>query len=174
MVEAEARPWRTVESELAIGKLRIAAPGAETRLSAALGCATPEAGRMTGDPTLACLRVGPFEWLLLGDRATVEPALDRASAAFASDLALILDMTHGSHVLSLSGPRAIERVAAYCDLDLRPTAFPAGSATRTRFGDVAVTLVRLNDLPTFWLIADQSHADYLRRLLDHGASPSKN
>lgn len=157
------------EMGLGIGKLRTTARDADARIAEALAFAAPEAGRMTGDGQLSCLRLAPHEWLVVGSAAAVREALARLTDALAGELALILDMTHAGEIVMLSVPHAVERIAAYCELDLRPAAFPTGSATRTRFGDIAVTLARMDDQSSFCLIADQSHADYLRRLLDHAA-----
>lgn len=170
MAEFVARAWHRVDADKGIGKLRTSASEASTRLAQALGIAAPEAGRMTRAGDLACLRLGPHEWLVVGPCDDVRAALDRLAQAFAGDLALILDMTHGAAMWQLTGAQGLARIAAYCELDLRPDAFPSGSATRTRFGDVAVTLARLDDQPSFWLIADQSHADYLALLFEHGAT----
>lgn len=170
MSDPTLKPWCAVERNYALGKLRIVAGDVDARLTQALGFAAPDAGRHTGDATLACLRAGPHEWLVLGSVSAVTAALARIGDAFREDLALILDMSHGALLLRLSGHQAIERIAAYCDLDLHPQAFATGHATRTRFGDVAVTIARTDDQPGFWLIADQSHSDYLMRLLDHGVA----
>lgn len=155
--------------DIGIGKVRISAPDVETRLSQALGLAAPAAGRLTRDDHLICIRLGPGEWLVVGGGAEVRAALARIDAAFRDELALVLDMSDGGLLLRLSGASAVERIAAYSDLDLHPASFPTGHATRTRFGDVAVTLARIGDAPDYWLIADHSHADYLALLLRHGA-----
>jgi len=171
---SERRPQRcwVVEDDFGIGKVRIAMPDANARLSRALDLESPVAGRMTRDDHLACIRLGPHEWTVIGSADAVQAALARVGASFRDDLALALDMSHGGILLRLSGPQAINRIAAYCDLDLHPASFATGHATRTRFGDVAVTLARLDDRPSFWLIADRSYAEYLMLLLGHGAPAS--
>lgn len=121
------------------------------------------------DDRLACIPLGPQEWTIIGSADAVQAALTRVAEAFREDLALVLDMSHGAALLRLSGPQAIGRIAAYCDLDLHPASFPTNHAARTRFGDVGVTLARLDDCPSFWLIVDQSYAEYLTLLLDHDA-----
>lgn len=168
---APQRCWH-VEEDFGIGKVRIAAPDADARLSRALGLESPSAGRMTRDDRLACIRLGPQEWTVIGSTGGVQATLTRIVDAFRNDHALVLDMSHGGLVLRLAGPQAIGRIAAYCDIDLHPASFPTDHATRTRFGDIAVTLARLDDRPSFWLIADQSYAEYLTLLLGHDAPPS--
>ncbi len=168
MAELKPQPWNVAAENIGLGKLRIVAPDAEARLGAALGLPCPAAGRVTRDDHFGCIRIGPHEWLVTGDTATVQAALARASDAFRDDLALILDISHGGVVLQLSGAAAVERIAAYCDIDLHADSFPSGHATRTRFGDVAVTLARIDDRPSYWLIGDQSLTDYLKLLLAHG------
>ena len=102
----------------------------------------------------------------------MQEALNRVEDAFADELALVLNMSDGGLLLRLSGPQALERIAAYCDLDLDADVFGTGHATRTRFGDIAVTLARIDDQPSFWLAADQSYSHYLMLLLAHGAPAS--
>lgn len=173
MPEAKSQPCWTAETDFGVGKIRIVAPDAEERLSRILKLPSPAACRMTRDDRLACIRLGPHEWTIAGDAATVHAALANIEEAFGDDLALVLDMSHGAILLRLSGAEGTGHIAAYCDLDLHPTSFPTGHATRTRFGDVAVTLARLDDRPSFLLIGDQSYAAYLTLLLGHGAATSR-
>ncbi|MCP3732722.1 hypothetical protein M9978_20090 [Sphingomonas sp. MG17] len=166
---AEIVAPRTSEIGVGIGKVRLLADDVETRLGAALGLQVPAAGRRTSNGALSCIRQGPAEWLLVGEQDLVCAALDRVAERFSDDVCLAVDMSDGAVVTNLVGARAVERLAAYCDLDLDPTAFGIDHATRTRFGDVSVTLARLADGDSYWLIGDQSHAPYIDRLLDHGA-----
>lgn len=172
MSDLRSSPWSVAEQDIGIAKLRIVAPDAEARLSDALNLPSPAAGRMTRSDHIACLRLGPNEWLVIGNDTDMRSAMARTGEAFHGDLALMIDMTHGSVLMYLSGPQAIERLSAYCDLDLHPERFRTGHATRTRFGDIAVTLARIDDRPSFWMIGDQSYAGYLAHLLDHGALPA--
>jgi heterotetrameric sarcosine oxidase gamma subunit len=173
MAELESLQWPVVERDFGVGKVQIVgAPDLAARLADALGFAPPTAAnRISQDARMGCAWVAPHEWLLVGDADAVGSATDRIDAAFRDDaLALVLNVSQGSTAWRLSGAQAIDRLAAYCPIDLHPDAFPTGSATRTRFGDIGVFLTRIHDCPSFWLVADQSYADYVTHLLDHGVA----
>ncbi len=172
---AEFKPLQSpmVEHDFGVGKVQIV--GAEdvtARLTAALGFAPPTAAnRISRNADMGCASVAPHEWLLVGDAAAVGDATDRIEAAFRDDaLALVLNVSQGSTAWRLSGAPAIDRLAAYCPIDLTADAFPTGSAARTRFGDIGIFLTRIDDRPSFWLVADQSYATYVTHLLDHGVT----
>jgi len=173
MAELKPLQWPVVERDFGVGKVQIAgARDADARLADALGFEPPmAANRIALDGQLGCTRIAPHEWLLLGDAGAVAAAIDRIEAAFQGDpLALILNVSAGSTAWRLSGAQAIDRLSAYCPIDLHEDAFPTGSATRTRFSDIGVFLARIHDRPNFWLVADQSYADYVTHLLDHGVT----
>ena len=157
----------TTETDVGVIKLRTIATDADALLTRALGFSPPLLGAVRTRHGVYCARVGPHEWLMIGANDALGETHDRLAAAFDGARTLLIDMSHGSHVLRFEGPGAIDRINAYCDLDLE--AFSTGAAGRTRFGDIPIVLVRLDDRPTFWLIADQSYADYLDLLVRHGA-----
>lgn len=172
---AELNPLQSpvIERNFGVGKVQIAgAANLVTRLTDALGFTPPTtANRISQTAQMGCASVAPHEWLLVGDADAVGTATDRIETAFRDEeMALVLNVSHGSTALRLSGAQAIDRLAAYCPIDLHPDAFPTGSATRTRFGDIGVFLARIHDRPSFWLVADQSYAAYVTHLLEHGVT----
>ncbi|OYD83826.1 sarcosine oxidase subunit gamma [Azospirillum brasilense] len=136
-------------------------PSPEWRATAAgvLGAAPPEQPGAAGrSPIADILWLGPDEWLVLGNGPnSLAPALLRAGLAAA-------EVGDGLPELALSGPRAREVLAGGTALDLHPSAFPAGRATRTRLGRIGILLQRAEDGgdgPVFRLHVERPWAGYL-------------
>lgn len=124
-----------------------------------LGIAPPEQpGIPARSPIADVLWLGPDEWLVLGSGPnSLAPALLRAGLAAA-------EVGDGLPELALSGPRAREVLAGGTALDLHPSAFPAGWATRTRLGRIGILLQRAEDGgdgPVFRLHIERSWAGHL-------------
>ncbi|TWA63976.1 sarcosine oxidase subunit gamma [Azospirillum brasilense] len=124
-----------------------------------LGVAPPEElGAAARSPLADILWLGPEEWLVLGHGPdSLAPALLRAGLAAA-------EVGDGLPDLELSGPRARDVLAGGTALDLHPSAFPVGWATRTRLGRIGVLLQRVEDGgdgPVFRLHVERPWAGYL-------------
>jgi len=143
-------------------------PGAGEALAAALRAAgvaaVPLPGQMLGpgqDPGSAALWRSPSEvTLLAGHRA----AADAAMAALGNAaLACAVDQSDGTLALDLQGPQVdalLQRLVDSHSLPMTP-----GSATRVRWADIAVTLVRQAP-ERIWLLADRCHEHYLANWLN--------
>lgn len=139
-----------------------------------LGVVPPEQpGVPAHSPVADILWLGPDEWLVLGTGpGSLAPILLRAGLAAA-------EVGDGLPDLELSGPRSRDVLAGGTALDLHPSAFPAGRATRTRLGRIGVLLQRVEDGgdgPVFHLHVERPWAGYLwswlaDEALDH---PSNN
>ncbi|QCO06256.1 sarcosine oxidase subunit gamma [Azospirillum argentinense] len=134
-----------------------------TAAAGVLGVAPPEQpGTPARSPIADVLWLGPDEWLVLGSRSgigpgSLAPALLRAGLAAA-------EVGDGLPDLELSGPRARDVLAGGTALDLHPSAFPAGWATRTRLGRIGVLLQRVEDGgdgPVFRLHVERPWAGHL-------------
>ena len=124
-----------------------------------LGVAPPvQPGAAARSPVADILWLGPDEWLVLGSGPdSLAPALLRSGLAAA-------EVGDGLPELELSGPRAREVLAGGTALDLHPSAFPVGWATRTRLGRIGVLLQRAEDGadgPVFRLHVERPLAGYL-------------
>jgi sarcosine oxidase, subunit gamma len=112
------------------------------QLTAAHGVTLPAAGRCAARNTRLALSVRPGRWLLL-----TPPALPGSTAARWSEaltgLGAALDLSGALAALLLAGPAVREMLARGCRLDLRPEAFPTGSAAATIMVQVPVTLAAL-------------------------------
>lgn len=118
------------------------------RLAFQVDSATVEAGAMeAGFPALpACLRativdrtsllrLGPDEWLLLGEAEF--SALMREMAGSGA-----IELSHGYAGIVWNGPRTMLALAAGCPLDMHLRAFPRGMVTRTLYGKCDIVLWR--------------------------------
>jgi len=111
------------------------APRVGERIGIALPSSILTSNPAEGDGWRA-LRLGPDEWLLIGQ---ADATLDSNSAQDAHSL---VDIGSRNLGLNLSGTSAAELLAAGCPLDLCDDVFPAGSCTRTLFGKVQIVLER--------------------------------
>ena len=97
--------------------------------------------------------LGPDEWLLIGGDAPV--ALPAG----------MVDVSHRSAGIEISGPFAAEALNAFVALDLAETAFPVGMCTRTVLGKAEVVLWRTG-AERFRLDVARSFAPYVWACLE--------
>jgi heterotetrameric sarcosine oxidase gamma subunit len=90
----------------------------------------------------AALWLGPDEWLAIAPEGASDLAA-QARKATADHPASIVDVSHRSRTLEITGPRAALCLNAFCALDLDPSAFPVGMCTRTRLGQAEIVLWRI-------------------------------
>jgi sarcosine oxidase, subunit gamma len=139
---------------LLLGDARVAG----FRLDMAIHRRTASAGR-------AAMRLGPDEWLLSAcENESAEIARD-VEAALAGRQFSLVNIGHGQTGLAVSGARAVQIVNAGCPLDLAPSTFPTGCATRTLVGKCEAILSRVDDTPTFEIECARSFATYLHDFL---------
>jgi heterotetrameric sarcosine oxidase gamma subunit len=142
-----------------------------SRTAAPTGDLPSHVGQCEGtDPAFLCL--GPNEWLAI--TASKEPPwlsqLLRAEAG--ATQAVAYDLTDGLVVLRLTGTAAPWLLGKLSCLDFTAGRTQGRHCTRTRLGDVAVTIHHHrpgNDDWAFDLIADRSIAAYLWSLLQASA-----
>ena len=90
----------------------------------------------------AALWLGPDEWLVVAPEGASDLAAQATKAA-ADHPASIVDVSHRSRTLEITGPRAAWCLNAFCALDLDMSAFPVGMCTRTRLGQAEIVLWRI-------------------------------
>ena len=136
------------------------------RTAAAFGVAPPlEPCRATESGPRAALWLGPDEWLLLAPDAQFLAALAAALADLPHSL---VDVSDAYETLTLSGPAAARTLSAGCPLDLHPSAFPPGTATRTVLARTGIILWRRAE--TEWrLEVGRSYAAYAQDFLSEAA-----
>jgi sarcosine oxidase, subunit alpha len=137
------------------GSVQLAVLAPTTRLSVRAGSAAATAvGLVLGVllPTVPCrsiisrdraaLWLGPDEWLILAPETAPELAAQATRAAGEHPVSVV-DVSHRSQTLELTGPRAAWCLNAFCALDLDIHAFPVGMCTRTLLGKSEVVLWRI-------------------------------
>ena len=92
--------------------------------------APPPTGRVVEAGGVRVAGIAPREWLLIGVDAAALAV--RADAALAGTAALVLDLTHGTAALALSGPSADARLAALTPFPF--AALPQDGCARSLLG----------------------------------------
>jgi sarcosine oxidase subunit alpha len=151
--------------------VQLAVLAATTRLSVRAGSAASTAiGLALGVllPTVPCrsvisreraaLWLGPDEWLILAPETASDLAA-RAVRATGDHPVSVVDVSHRSQTLEITGARAAWCLNAFCALDLDVPAFPVGMCTRTLLGKAEVVLWRI--------AAEVFHLDVARSLVPY-------
>ncbi len=141
-----------------------AGASAAASIGAAFGVALPDAAcRANLGADRAALWLGPDEWLLLAPDGAA-PLLDAQPAS-------IVDVSHRTVGIEITGPRAIDVLSAFCALDLGdvfPDSFPPGACTRTLLGKTEIILWRTAP-ETFRIEVARSFAPYVQACLAEAA-----
>lgn len=114
--------------------------------------------------SLAALRLGPDEWLLLADGDPSPMLEDLLSGRIEAKPYAAVDISDRLVGLEVAGPEVEDVLASGCPLPLDPQAFPVGRATRTLFAKAEVVLWRRAD-DRFRVEVGRSFAPYLVGLL---------
>ena len=140
------------------------------RLAQAFKTPTPQPHREARNGGLGLAMVGPAEWIVTGPRTDVGSWLEMVTSAFAEELVLAVDLSAGRTGLIFEG-RAAERLIGLCPMDLSPSTFLINCVARTRISDVAIMVIRLDNV-RLRVIVDQSYTAQLLGVIQHGhASP---
>ena len=127
----------------------------------------------------AALWLGPDEWLVLAPRTETTPGettpgkttlgeitpMARATAAAGDRPASIVDVSHRTIGIEISGSRAAWCLNGFCALDLAPHTFPVGMCTRTLFGKAEIVLWRTAST-IFHIEVARSFAPYVWQCLE--------
>lgn len=157
-----ARPSASVQLAALAPTTRLsiqAASAAATAIGLALGVLLPTVPcRSVIARERAALWLGPDEWLVIAPE-TASDLMATAIKAAGGHPASIVDVSHRSRTLELTGPRATWCLNAFCALDLAVHALPVGMCTRTAFGHVEIAL---------WRIAPEVfHLDVVRSIVPY-------
>jgi sarcosine oxidase subunit gamma len=167
---------RMVIGETGAADIRLLAPRARfsLRVAPALLAQTPLVAGFSLDMAInrcssaggrTAMRLGPDEWLLSGPESEAAQIARDVEAALDGLHHALFDVSHRQVALSVAGPGAAAVINAGCPLDLGPTAFPAGSATRTLLGKAEIILSRPGGAPAFKVECVRSFAPYVRDFL---------
>lgn len=133
-------------------------------VSERIGVGLPrQACRAARDGELSALWLGPDEWLLL-NAAPADGWTSLLVGRLDGVLHSLVDVSHCSVALSVSGSRAEKILASGCALDLSASAFPVDMCTRTMFAKAEVVLWR-TAIDCFHLELWRSYARYAEAFL---------
>ncbi|MEM6489992.1 MAG: sarcosine oxidase subunit gamma family protein [Pseudomonadota bacterium] len=151
-------------------KADLSAEAVRTAVEALIGTLPPGPLKVAEGPGGAAVWMASDELLLLvPDPAAAVTALE---ASLADQHALALDVSSARAMFRLSGPGVREVLAKGAPVDLRPAAFPPGTARRTHLGQVAVGFWLMPaGGERFTLICFRSVASYVEAWLREGAAP---
>jgi heterotetrameric sarcosine oxidase gamma subunit len=141
-------------------RIAVRAGAAAASIGAAFGVALPDTpcrANTAGDR--AALWLGPDEWLLLAPDGAA-PMLDAQPAS-------IVDVSHRTVGIAVTGERAADVLSAFCALDLGDV-FPPGACTRTLFGKAEIILWRTAP-DTFRIEVARSFGPYVQACLAEAA-----
>lgn len=135
--------------------------GQDARVQATLGVATSP-GRLDHCDGMEVLPLAPRQWMMVSPRGR-DGDFAEALALRLRGMAQVSDQSHGRAVLRVSGPGAIDLLAAECRLDL--DAFGAACVAQTVLAETSVLMWRPVDVPGFRLMLYPGYTrDFIERL----------
>lgn len=164
-------------TEFRSDKLHIATQSAGARFAlridpSAAAAAQPFGGFELDVPINRCnatgedlsVRLGPDEWLLLGQDRSAAGQTHVINHVLAKTFHSLVDVSHRSTSVFVEGVWAKKILNSGCPIDLSDENFPLGAATRTVFEKAEVVLIR-SKLLRFRLEVWRSFAPYVIELL---------
>ncbi len=128
-----------------------------------------EANSFTTEGTLACLWLGPDEWLILGPGGGEHDIAARLRAALGDIHAAVTDVSEARTTIAIAGPRARELLVKGTSIDLHPRVFAPGRCVQTGFAGANIILRQTDDAPSFEILVLNSFAEHLWTWLEGGA-----
>ena len=121
----------------------------------------------------------PGGWLLLGRPGLAAELVERERRIVGEEPVTVVDLTHMSVLLRVTGRRAADLLTKICLVDLADRAVPVGAVLRTAVAGVTCTIMRddggadgdiAGGARSYLLLVDRSYGDYLVDvLIDAGA-----
>jgi sarcosine oxidase subunit gamma len=144
--------------------------GFTTALHSVTGLRLPaEANSFTAEGALACLWLGPDEWLILGPGGGEQEIAARLRAALGDLHSAVTDVSEARTTIAIAGPRARELLAKGTSIDLHPRASGPGRCVQTGFAGANVILRQTDETPSFEILVLNSFAEHLWAWLEGGA-----
>jgi sarcosine oxidase subunit gamma len=128
-----------------------------------------DANSFSVEGTLACLWLGPDEWLVLGPGGGEREIAARLRSAFGDIHAAVTDVSEARTTIAIAGPRARELLAKGTSIDLHPREFAPGRCVQTGFAGANIILRQTDDGPSFEMLVLDSFADHVWSWLEGAA-----
>ena len=129
----------------------------------------PAANSFTAEGALACLWLGPDEWLILGPGSGEHEIAGRLRAALGDGHAAVTDVSEARTTIAVAGARARELLAKGTSIDLHPRVFGPGRCVQTGFAGANIVLRQTDEAPSFEILVLNSFAEHLWAWLEGGA-----
>jgi sarcosine oxidase, subunit gamma len=120
---------------------------------------TPNSFTTAGE--LACLWLGPDEWLILGPGGGEHEIAGRLRSAFGDRHAAVTDISEARTTITIAGPRARELLAKGTSIDLHPRAFGPDRCVQTGFAGANIILRQTDETPAFEILVLNSFAEHV-------------
>jgi sarcosine oxidase subunit gamma len=135
--------------------------GARDAAELALVVALPEAGRSVIGPAGTVLWLGPDEFLIVTEPEREIGVAASLLGALRGRRAAVVDISDSRTIIALGGVHARDVLAKGCGIDLHPRSFAPGQCARSSLAKAGVALYQLDDTPTYYILVERSHAEYL-------------
>jgi sarcosine oxidase subunit gamma len=133
-----------------------------TALHSVTGLRAPtEANSFTTAGELACLWLGPDEWLVLGPGGGEHEIAARLRSAFGDIHAAVTDVSEARTTIAVAGPAARALLAKGTSIDLHPRVFGPGRCAQTGFAGANIILRQTDDVPSFEILLLNSFAEHV-------------
>ena len=143
-------------------------------LHSAIGLRLPaDANRFTAEGALACLWLGPDEWLILGPGGAEHEIAARLRSALGDVHAAVTDVSEARTAIVVAGPRARDLLAKGTSIDLHPRVFGPGRCVQTGFAGANIILRQIDEVPNFEILVLNSFAEHLWLWLESAAREYK-
>ncbi len=110
---------------------------------------------------LACLWLGPNEWLVVGPGGGEHAIAGRLRAAFGDRHAAVTDLSESRTAITVAGPRARALLAKGTSIDLHPRVFGPGRCVQTGFAGANIILRQTDETPAFEILVLNSFAEHV-------------
>lgn len=105
--------------------------------------------------------LGPDEWLLIAEQKTESVLIKSLQNKLRDIRSAVTDVSGGQTIIRLTGASSSDVLLKGCSLDLHQRSFSTGRCAQTLVAGMGVTIIHVDDTPTFDLIVRRSLAEYL-------------
>ena len=149
--------------------LRVGAEGSPA-VERVLGLVLPRpGGPVSANASVTAFGLGPDEWLIRTAPDDEEDWLRALREAAAGTFSAVVLVSDAWSVFTVTGPNTLDVLAQATGVDVHPSVFPTGRATRAAFARTAALIHRRDDRPSFDIYVDAALARYAGRWIEAAA-----